>query len=282
MADYREFFAGQFLTGPECKTCPTFRIAEVRREEVEDPEKPQQRRQKLVVYGLTLQGRDRPWIVCKTSAILLAAMLGDDVDGWPGRAVTVGFDDTVTVDGKRVGGVRPIGAPDLPREMTVQVKLPRRKAKPHTLRPTGTTSCGPAMASSAAKLDPENPQSYNLLGLINMQIKEDAQAMLNFERALRLAGTDPDINNNYGWFLCERGRHAESIKFFMAAVRSPLYANVDRSLVNAGVCSRRRGDNAEAMRFFEQALGLRSNQPVALFNLADLSFASGRAQEARV
>jgi type IV pilus assembly protein PilF len=68
----------------------------------------------------------------------------------------------------------------------------------------------------------------------------------------------------------------------MAAVRSPLYANVDRSLVNAGVCSRRRGDNAEAMRFFEQALGLRSNQPVALFNLADLSFASGRAQEARV
>jgi len=137
MADYREFFAGAFLTGPECKSCPTFRIAEVRREEVEDPEKPQQRRQKLVVYGLSLQGRERPWIVCKTSAILLAAMLGDDVDGWPGRAVTVGFDDTVTVDGKRVGGVRPIGAPDLPREMTVQVKLPRRKAKPHTLRPTG-------------------------------------------------------------------------------------------------------------------------------------------------
>jgi hypothetical protein len=137
MADYREFFAGQFLTGPECKGCPTFRIAEVRREEVEDPEKPQQRRQKLVVYGLSLQGRERPWIVCKTSAILLAAMLGDDVDGWPGRAVTLGFDDTVTVDGKRVGGVRPIGAPDLLREMTVQVKLPRRKAKPHTLRPTG-------------------------------------------------------------------------------------------------------------------------------------------------
>jgi hypothetical protein len=137
MADYREFFAGAFLTGPECKPCPTFRIAEVRREEVEDPEKPQQRRQKLVIYGLTLQGRERPWIVCKTSAILLAAMFGDDVDGWPGRAVTVGFDDTVTVDGKKVGGVRPIGAPDLPREMTVQVKLPRRKAKPHTLRPTG-------------------------------------------------------------------------------------------------------------------------------------------------
>ena len=145
-------------------------------------------------------------------------------------------------------------------------------------------SIGPALdeANSAAKLDPENAQAYNLLGLINMQLKEDAQASLNFERALRLAGNDPDINNNYGWFLCERGRQAESIKFFMAAVRSPLYTNVDRSLVNAGTCSRRRGDDAEARRFFEQALSVRSNQPVALFNLADLSFARGNVPEARL
>ena len=145
-------------------------------------------------------------------------------------------------------------------------------------------SIGPALdeANSAAKLDPENAQAYNLLGLINMEIKEDGPASVNFERALRLAGSDPDINNNYGWFLCERGRHAESIKFFMAAVRSPLYTNVDRSLVNAGVCSRRRGENAEARRFFEQALVSRSNHPVALFNLAELSFASGSMPEARV
>lgn len=145
-------------------------------------------------------------------------------------------------------------------------------------------SIGPALdeANSAAKLDPENAQVYNLLGLINMQLKEDGQANLNFERALRLAGTDPDINNNYGWFLCERGRPAESIKFFMVAVRSPLYTNVDRSLVNAGICSRRRGDDVEARRFFDQALGVRGNQPVALFNLADLSFARGSMPEARV
>ncbi len=144
-------------------------------------------------------------------------------------------------------------------------------------------SIGPALdeANSAAKLDPENAQAFNLLGLINMQLKEDAQASVNFERALRLAANDPDINNNYGWFLCERGRAAESIKFFMAAVRSPLYTNVDRSLVNAGVCSRRRGSDAEARRFFEQALAVRANQPVALFNLAELSFAGGSVPDAR-
>jgi type IV pilus assembly protein PilF len=144
-------------------------------------------------------------------------------------------------------------------------------------------SIGPALdeAGSAAKLDPDNAQAFNLLGLINMQLKEDVQAMQHFECALRMAPADPDINNNYGWFLCDRGRHAESIKFFVTAVRSPLYANVDRSLVNAGVCSRRGGNEAEAWRFFEQALGVRANQPVALFNLAELSFAAGRVPEAR-
>ena len=48
-------------------------------------------------------------------------------------------------------------------------------------------SIGPALdeANSAAKLDPENAQAYTLLGLINMEIKEDGPASVNFERALR-------------------------------------------------------------------------------------------------
>jgi type IV pilus assembly protein PilF len=93
-------------------------------------------------------------------------------------------------------------------------------------------SIGPALdeANSAAKLDPENAQAFNLLGLINMQLKEDAQASLNFERALRLAGNDPDINNNYGWFLCQTGRQREAIAEFLAALRDPLYATPARPL----------------------------------------------------
>ena len=145
----------------------------------------------------------------------------------------------------------------------------------------GSISTALEEATSATRLDPENAQAFNVLGLINMQLKEDAQAASNFERALRLSPADPDVNNNYGWFLCERGRHAEAIKFFMTALRSPLYTNADRTLTNAGVCSRRRGDEVEARRFFEQALGVRSNQPVALFNLADMAFAGGQVVEAR-
>jgi len=148
----------------------------------------------------------------------------------------------------------------------------------------GRGSMGPALeeANSAARLDPENAQAFNLLGLLHMERQEDALATANFDRALRLAANDPDINNNFGWFLCERGRPAESIKYFMTAVRSPRYANADRTWVNAGVCSRRQGNQTDARKFFEQALGVRATQPVALFNLAEMAFADGRVPESRL
>lgn len=138
MADYREFFAGKYLTGPECAGCPTFRIADVRQEQVEDPEHPKQMRVKLIVYGYTHPDRGgRPWIVCKSSAILLAGLFGDDVQGWIGRWVTLRYDPDVKVDGRAVGGVRPMGSPELSKPITVSIKLPRRKATRHELIPTG-------------------------------------------------------------------------------------------------------------------------------------------------
>lgn len=144
-------------------------------------------------------------------------------------------------------------------------------------------SIGPALeeATSASKLDPDNAQAFNLLGLIHMQTREDPQAIASFERALRVSPADPDVNNNYGWFLCERGRPLESIRLFQTALRSPLYANADRTLANAGVCSRRGGDEAGARRFFDEALALQPAQPVALFHLADMDFAAGRPLQAR-
>jgi hypothetical protein len=137
MADYRELYAGKFLTGPECAEQPTFKITAVREEQVEDPEKPKQFRVKVVIYGLFLRDRERPWIVCKSSAIMLAALFGEDHTRWVGRHVTLRFDPEISVDGRKVGGARPLGSPELERPITVSIKLPRRKATKHELIPTG-------------------------------------------------------------------------------------------------------------------------------------------------
>jgi len=124
----------------------------------------------------------------------------------------------------------------------------------------------------AIRSDGNYGPAYNVAALVYARLREDRLAEESFQRALRIDGNDHDANNNYGQFLCERKREKESIKYFLAAVRNPLYPLPDRSYVNAGVCSRRGGDVAAAEQYFQMALKYRPTQPQALYNLAEISY----------
>ena len=54
--------------------------------------------------------------------------------------------------------------------------------------------------------------AYNMRGLVRMAMHEDQQADEDFQHSLRLDSTDSDAHNNYGWFLCKRGKELDSIK----------------------------------------------------------------------
>jgi type IV pilus assembly protein PilF len=74
----------------------------------------------------------------------------------------------------------------------------------------------------AEQADSSYSPIYNVAGLIYAALKDDRRAEENFNRALRLSPTDSDVNNNYGMYLCQRGREAEGIKLLMVAVQNPL------------------------------------------------------------
>jgi type IV pilus assembly protein PilF len=130
-------------------------------------------------------------------------------------------------------------------------------------------------ANEALKTDPNNVSAYNVLGLVYMELRDDKAAESSFERALRVSPLDSDSNNNYGWFLCQRKQEKESVKYFLAALRNPLYQTPEKSWVNAGICARQSGDAANAEDYFQKALKLRPNQPQALQNLADMAYKRG-------
>lgn len=117
--------------------------------------------------------------------------------------------------------------------------------------------------------------AYNVRGLVNMALHEDKQAEEDFQRSLRLDSSDSDARNNYGWFLCQRGKERDSIKQFMAALKNPLYATPEKSYLNAGVCSKKGGNAKDAEEFLQKALSLRPNMPEALLGMAELNFANG-------
>ncbi len=136
-------------------------------------------------------------------------------------------------------------------------------------------------AAEALKSDPNFAPALNVLGLVYMELRDDKAAEGSFQRALRVTPLDSDTNNNYGWFLCQRKREQESIKYFLAALRNPLYATPDKSWVNAGICARQAGDLANAEDYFQKALKIRPAQPQALFQMADLAFRRRNYPEAK-
>lgn len=123
--------------------------------------------------------------------------------------------------------------------------------------------------------------AHNMLGLVHAELKELPQAEASFRRAIELAPSYSDVRNNFGYFLCQRGRHDEGLAQFDAALQNPLYASPEIALANAGVCSVAKGDLTRAGDYLQRALARVPNQPMALRASAELDFLRGHPLAAR-
>jgi type IV pilus assembly protein PilF len=167
-----------------------------------------------------------------------------------------------------------------------EVGSPRERARLHTelagaYYERGNLGVALEELRVALEADSGYGTAYGILGLVHMDLKEYPQAQQSFERGLRLAPNDPDINHNYGWFLCQTDREDLSLRYFMAAIKNPLYATPQKSYALAGSCALRKGNERDAKDYFERALKLDPNLPVALLSLAKISYGAGALTEAR-
>lgn len=137
--------------------------------------------------------------------------------------------------------------------------------------------------SEALKAQSNYALAYNVLGLINMTLNENSKALDNFERAIRMAPKNPEIHNNYGWFLCQRfsQRMDQAIDHFMTAIRDPLYSTPEMSYTNAGICEIKRQKYNEGQVFFQKALSIQPNYSPALIGLIDADFQRGNIIDAQ-
>lgn len=162
----------------------------------------------------------------------------------------------------------------------------RQRAKVHTelgalYMQRGNLGVALEEARAALSADAGYAPALNLMGLVYMQLHEDIAAEKSFEQALALAPGDPEINNSFGWFLCQTGHEQRSMQYFHMAIKSPLYATPAMPYANAGICSLRLKDDKAAEDYFIKALRLDANNNRAIFFLADIAFRHGRLEEAR-
>ena len=136
-------------------------------------------------------------------------------------------------------------------------------------------------ARIATAADSGHAPAYSMLALVYWDLRENDLAEEAFERSLRLNPNDPDTNHNFAWFLCQNKREEESIRYFMVAIRHPLYAEPQKSYVMAAVCAQRKNNERDAQEYLERALRLDPNYYPALINLAQIKYRRGELDSAR-
>ena len=163
---------------------------------------------------------------------------------------------------------------------------PRTRAKLHTeLGSLYFQDGNMAVALDELKIsiaiDPTYAPAYNVRGLVRLSLREMASAEEDFKKALSLAENDPEINNNFGWFLCQIGREGESVAYFMRAVKNPLYQTPDRAYLNAGRCSQKAGDLDAAEDYLQKALRIAPDNLQAMMQLATINYKRGNLDQAK-
>lgn len=133
----------------------------------------------------------------------------------------------------------------------------------------------------ALAADPSYADAYSLRGLIYMDMGEIRLAEENLLKALKLAPRNPDLANNYGWFLCQNGREKEALSYFEAAVSNKSYQSPAKALNNAGTCSLKLKDEVAAERYFIQAFQYEPSNPSINVNLAKIYYRQHNDERAR-
>lgn len=162
----------------------------------------------------------------------------------------------------------------------------RNRAKAHTelasiYYQNGRLAIALEELRAAVAADSGYAPAHNVLALVQMDMRENAAAEQSFQRALSLAPGDPEINNNYGWFLCQTGRVKDALGYFGQAASNPLYETPEKAHINAGLCALKLGDEKGAEESFSRALRYVPNNPLAMYQLATLRYKQGSFDGAR-
>jgi type IV pilus assembly protein PilF len=132
----------------------------------------------------------------------------------------------------------------------------------------------------AIRDDSNYGQAYNMQGLVYMELREDVSARAAFDRALSLDPNNPEVLNNFGWFLCTRDETGRAMDMLRRAAADPLYPTPEKAYLSLGLCLRRMHKDDEAEKYLRQAVTIRPNLIGGLYNLAAIDYERGAHKDA--
>lgn len=135
--------------------------------------------------------------------------------------------------------------------------------------------------NKALAADPDYIPTHNALGLLYQRIGKNEEAERFFKKALSLNPNNPQTLNYYGQFLCSTKHYDEGEEYLLKAAANPLYETPEIAVTNAGTCALNNNHPDMAETYFRQALDKNPRVPIALLQMAQLSYNNGNYLSAR-
>ncbi len=133
----------------------------------------------------------------------------------------------------------------------------------------------------AVQLSPGVAEYHNALGLVNLSLARNAEAVEEFKRTLELDPQNGEAHHNLGTAYAILARWEDAIKEYRAALASPGYSNLENTYHNLGWAYYNLNRLQEAEESFGLVLRLDPKMASAYYHLGLVLEKAGRQDEAR-
>ncbi len=134
----------------------------------------------------------------------------------------------------------------------------------------------------AIKYAPRGVDARTVLATLYDRVGDPQAAEENYRLAVEFAPRSGSANNNYGLYLCKRGKFEQARKYFDTALADGFYADKVTVFTNAGTCELLGNGSLDmAESNFRHALELDEKNAQALYQLAQVLYRKGDFFKAR-
>ncbi len=131
---------------------------------------------------------------------------------------------------------------------------------------------------AAIKINPGFAKPYNNLGNIYKDAKQTDEAIRYYKEAIRINPDYADAYSNLGTILLQNGEAEEAIPHFRDAIR--INPDLGLARINLGTVLAQKGEREEAIVHLREAIKINSDLALAHFSLGNVLFQKGEAEEA--
>ncbi len=124
----------------------------------------------------------------------------------------------------------------------------------------------------AIKLNNQNANAYNYLGVLYWRLEQTELADKNFNKSRQLSPLNAAINHNYASFLCSQNQHKKAGVFFDKVFSNPLYDRLASAYQVSGDCDFSVSQLDSAEKKYKKSLHLDKNNIHAMLGMAKIYY----------